>query len=57
VQVNGRVRGRITIARDASEETARALALADTGAKPHLEGKTVKKFVYVPGRIVNVIVG
>ncbi len=57
VQVNGKVRGRITVARDADEATARALALADEGAKPHLAGKTVKKVVYVPGRIVNVIVG
>jgi leucyl-tRNA synthetase len=57
VQVNGKVRGRITVARDADEATARALALADEGAKPHLEGKTVRKVVYVPGRIVNLIVG
>ena len=56
VQVNGKVRGRITLARDADEATARALALADEGAKPHLAGKTVQKVVYVPGRIVNVIV-
>ena len=57
VQVNGKVRGRITVARDASEAAARDLALADEGAKPHLAGKTVKKVVYVPGRIVNLIVG
>jgi leucyl-tRNA synthetase len=57
VQVNGKVRGRITIARDADEATAREMALADDGAKPHLTGKTVKKVVYVPGRIVNLIVG
>jgi leucyl-tRNA synthetase len=57
VQVNGKVRGRITIARDASEATARELALADEGAKPHPEGKSVRKVVYVPGRIVNLIVG
>jgi leucyl-tRNA synthetase len=57
VQVNGKVRGRITLAREADEATARALALADAGAKPHLEGKTVRKVVYVPGRIVNLIVG
>ena len=57
VQVNGRVRGRITVARDASEDTARELALADEGVKPHVAGKTVKKVVYVPGRIVNLIVG
>jgi leucyl-tRNA synthetase len=57
VQVNGRVRGRITVARDAPEETARARALADEGARPHLAGRTVRKVVYVPGRIVNLIVG
>jgi leucyl-tRNA synthetase len=57
VQVNGRVRGRITLARDADEATARAAALADAGVQPHVAGKTVKKLVYVPGRIVNVIVG
>jgi leucyl-tRNA synthetase len=57
VQVNGKVRGRITLARDADEATARAAALADAGVQPHVAGKTVKKLVYVPGRIVNVIVG
>ncbi len=57
VQVNGRVRGRITVARDTPEDVARELALGEEGAKPFLEGKTVKKVVYVPGRIVNLIVG
>jgi leucyl-tRNA synthetase len=57
VQVNGKVRGRITLARDADEATARELALADDGARAHLAGKTVRKVVYVPGRIVNLIVG
>ena len=57
MQVNGTVWGCFTVARDADEATAQALALADEGAKPHLEGKTVRKVVYVPGRIVNLIVG
>jgi len=57
VQVNGRVRGRITVARDAPEAAARELALADEGVRPHVEGKSVRKVVYVPGRIVNFIVG
>ena len=57
VQVNGKVRGRITLARDADEATARAAALAGDGVQPHLEGKTLRKVVYVPGRIVNLIVG
>jgi leucyl-tRNA synthetase len=57
VQVNGKVRGRITLARDADEATAREAALADEGVRQHVAGKSVKKLVYVPGRIVNVIVG
>ena len=54
---DGKVRGRVTVARDADEATVRTLALADEGAKPHLEGKTVRKVIYVPARIVNLIVG
>ncbi len=57
VQVNGKVRGRVTLARDADEATAREAALAAEGVTPHLEGKTLRKLVYVPGRIVNLIVG
>jgi leucyl-tRNA synthetase len=57
VQVNGKVRGRITVARDADETTAREAALVAEGVTPYLEGKTLRKLVYVPGRIVNLIVG
>ena len=57
VQVNGKVRGRVPLARDATEADARAAALATDGIKAHLAGKTVKKFVYVPGKIVNLVVG
>jgi len=57
VQVNGKVRGRVLVARAASEADARALAEAAEGVGGFLEGKTVKKFVYVPGRIINFVVG
>jgi leucyl-tRNA synthetase len=57
VQVNGKVRGRITIARDADKSVASEHALADPAVTPHLAGKHVKNVVYVPGRIVNIIVG
>jgi leucyl-tRNA synthetase len=57
VQVNGKIRGRVAIARQASEDDARALAMAAEGVGSFLEGKTVKKFVYVPGRIINFVVG
>ena len=57
VQVNGKVRGRVRIARAASESDAREAALAAEGVGEFVEGKTVRKFVYVPGRIANLVVG
>lgn len=56
VQVNGKVRGKVTLAREATEEAAREAALAEENVRKHLEGKSVRKIVYVPGRILNVIV-
>ena len=57
VQVNGKVRGRVTLPRDADEAAARAAALADENVQKHVGQKSVKKLIYVPGRILNVIVG
>ena len=57
VQVNGKVRGRVTLARDAKEDEARVAALAAEGVTSFTAGKQVKKFVYVPGKIVNIVVG
>jgi leucyl-tRNA synthetase len=57
VQVNGKVRGAIRIPADADEQTARAAALAEERVRAHVEGKTVKKFIYVKGKIASFIVG
>jgi leucyl-tRNA synthetase len=57
VQVNGKLRGRVTLAVDADEETARQAALAEERVRAHVEGKTVKKFIYVKGKIISFIVG
>ncbi|MEO6417832.1 MAG: class I tRNA ligase family protein, partial [Polyangiaceae bacterium] len=57
VQVNGKFRGAVAIAIDADEATARAAALADPKIALHVEGKTVKKVIYVPAKILNFIVG
>ena len=57
VQVNGKVRGEIQLPKDADESMARELALADPKVQKFTEGKEIKKFIYVPGRIVNVVVG
>ena len=56
VQVLGKLRGVVSLAVNADEATARAAALAEPKVAAHVEGKTVKKFIYVPGKIINVIV-
>jgi len=57
VQVNGKVRGRVTLARTASEDEAKSAALAVEGVSALTAGKQIKKFIYVPGKIVNLVVG
>ncbi len=56
VQVNGKKRGEILVPHDADEATIRNAALAEEGVIRAMEGKPVKKFIYVPKRIVNVVV-
>ena len=56
VQVNGKVRGRVTVAVDAAQADIIAAALADPGIANHVEGKTVVKEIVVPGRMVNLVV-
>lgn len=56
VQINGKVRGRIQVAKDADEATAVAAAEAEADVASQLEGKTVVKRIWVPGRILNLIV-
>ncbi|HJW41287.1 MAG TPA: leucine--tRNA ligase [Rhizomicrobium sp.] len=55
VQINGKRRGEITVALDTPEAETRAAALADEGVRRALEGKTPKRVIVVPNRIVNVV--
>ena len=55
VQVLGKLRGRITVAADADKDTILAAAKAAPRVLPHLEGKTIVKEIYVPGKMVNLI--
>jgi leucyl-tRNA synthetase len=57
VQVNGKLRGRITIAADATEDALRQAAIADPAVAPHLEGKVVRKVIVAQGKLVNIVVG
>jgi len=56
VQVNGKVRGRLTVAADASEQELERAALADPGVTAYTAGKTVVKVVVAKGRLVSVVV-
>lgn len=56
VQINGKLRDRITIAVDADEAAVFAAAESSPKIKPWIEGKQVKKRLYVPGRLVNMVV-
>ena len=56
VQVNGKLRGKITVAADTSKADLEAAALANEGAVKFMEGKPAKKIIVVPGRLVNIVV-
>ena len=57
VQVNGKLRGKVAVAADASKDAIEAAALEDEKVRSHIEGKTVRKVIVVPGRLVNIVVG
>ncbi|MBU9382700.1 leucine--tRNA ligase [Burkholderia gladioli] len=56
LQINGKVRGAVKVAKDASREVIEAAALADEAFAKFGEGKPAKKVIVVPGRLVNVVV-
>ncbi|MGB2351208.1 MAG: class I tRNA ligase family protein, partial [Akkermansiaceae bacterium] len=55
VQVNGKLRGRIKVAADASKEDIETLAQQDENVIQHTESKTIRKIIVVPGRLVNIV--
>ena len=56
VQVNGKLRARIEVAADASKETIEATACSAENVRRHTEGKTLRKVIVVPGKLVNIVV-
>lgn len=56
VQINGKVRDEIEIAQDASEEEVKNIATERDVIKEHISGKEIKKFIYIPGKIVNIVI-
>lgn len=55
LQVNGKLRGKMEAAADQDAEEIKAAALADANVQKHLEGLAVRKVVFVPGKLVNVV--
>ncbi|PHS67825.1 MAG: leucine--tRNA ligase [Methylophaga sp.] len=56
VQVNGKLRSKVSIAADANNDAIEAMALADENVKRFTEGKQIRKVIVVPGRLVNIVV-
>jgi len=57
VQVNGKLRGRVTVPAGASQDEVMKLASADAGVAAHLNGRTVRKVIFVADKMLNLVVG
>ena len=57
IQVNGKVKSEIQLAKDTPADDAREMALADAKVSKLIGDKEIKKFIYVPGRIINFVIG
>ncbi|MDQ2873144.1 MAG: leucine--tRNA ligase [Candidatus Eremiobacteraeota bacterium] len=57
VQVNGKIRARVQIAPGLSEEQAVEFALAQSGVQAHIDGKQIRKRIFVPDKLLNIVVG
>ena len=55
VQVNGKLRAKITVAADADKDTVEALGLAEANVQSFVDGKTIRKVIYVPGKLLNIV--
>ena len=56
VQVNGKLRSRIELAPGSDQETAMAAAMAEQNVTRHMEGKAIRKVIYIPDRLLNIVV-
>jgi leucyl-tRNA synthetase len=57
VQINGKLRAKLTVPADSDDETLKAMALADERVRAQIEGKTIRKIIVVPKKLVNIVVG
>ncbi len=57
VQVNGKVRANILVDANAEQGAVESAALEESNVKKHIEGKKIRKIIYVPGRLLNIVAG
>lgn len=55
VQVNGKVRAKITVAADSVQDAVQAAALSDENVSKFTDGKTIRKVIYIPGKLLNIV--
>ncbi len=57
IQVNGKVRGKITVANNTPKDETERIAMEQENVAKHLEGKTIRKVIVIPNKLVNIVVG
>ncbi|MFT7423999.1 MAG: leucyl-tRNA synthetase, partial [Psychromonas sp.] len=55
VQVNGKLRAKLTVAADAQQEAVQAMALENENVNKFTDGKTIRKIIFVPGKLLNIV--
>jgi len=55
IQVNGKLRDRLMLSKDADEEAAKTAAFESAKVKEHTDGKTIRKIIFVPGKLLNIV--
>ena len=56
IQINGKLRSEIEVEKDIEEESVKSVAVTDKKIEKYLEGNEIKKIIYVPGKIINIVI-
>ena len=56
IQINGKLRSEMEIEKDTEEETIKSLAILDKKVEKYLDNNEIKKIIYVPGKILNIVI-
>ena len=56
IQINGKLRSEIEVEKDTEEDLIKSLAIKDKKIEKYIENQEIKKIIYVPGKILNIVV-